>query len=294
MKKQPRCFFSRDAGAGLYRPALFLSSFRLPNKKRKEGGRPELERVTGAKKMNINKENPVPLYLQIKEIWRHQIKAGVLKPGDQFPTEQELCRRYEVSRITVKQAVSALVNEGLLIRRRGKGTFVAKPKLRQDLTGLTSFTEDMKRRGLVPGAKVLKKEIVKTTPFLTKKIDVVEGTEVMLIERVRTADGEPLALESLYIPYDACPQLLHADLELISIYDFLEKEYHLNLEGADQFLEAGLADRKVAKILKIQEGAPVLTIERLSYLADGRRLEYTTSIYRGDKYQFHVAMKRKH
>lgn len=265
------------------------------NLKRKEGWCPELKPITGAKKMNIDKENPVPLYLQIKEIWQHQIKSGTLKPGDQFPTEQELCRRYDVSRITVKQAVGALVNEGLLVRRRGKGTFVARPKLRQDLSSLTSFTEDMRRRGLVPGAKVLKKEIVKVkaASFLTKKIDVVEGTEVMLIERVRTANGEPLALEALYIPYNVCPQLLHADLESISIGAFLKKEYHLEPAGADQLLEAGLANRQVAGILKIPEGSPVLRVERVTYLADGRRIEYTTSVYRSDKYRFHMAVKWK-
>lgn len=235
------------------------------------------------------------MYLQIKEIWRQQIEAGTLKPGDQFPTEQELCRRYEVSRITVKQAVGALVNEGLLVRRRGKGTFVVGSRRHQDPGSLTSFTEDMKRRGLVPGGKVLKKEIVKVkaAPFLGKKIDVGEETEVILIERVRTANGEPLALETLYIPYHLCPQLLHADLESLSVEVFLKKEYHLELAGAEQFLEAGLANRQMAEVLKIPEGAPVLLVERVTYLADGRRIEYTTAAYRGDKYRFQMTVKWK-
>ncbi|MCL4514183.1 MAG: GntR family transcriptional regulator [Firmicutes bacterium] len=251
-----------------------------------------MESASRALVESVSRDNPIPLYLQIKEFWRKQIEGGALQPGDQIPTDQELCERYDVSRITVKQAINALVNEGLVIRRQGKGTFVAKPKLQQDLLKLTSFTEDMWQRGLVPGASLLSKELIPAPSEIAKSLQLKEGEKVVRIQRLRLADNEPLAVETLYVPYAVCPELLGDDLGGQSFYGLLENRYGLRLNKAEQFLEGSLATKKEAHLLRIREKDAVLLTERITSLEDGRPVEFAKSVYRGDKYKFHVVLHR--
>ncbi len=241
---------------------------------------------------HVNRDNPIPLYVQIKDFWKKKIENGELQPGDQLPGEQDLCEQHGVSRITVKQAINALASEGLVIRHQGRGTFVASRRFQQDLLKLTSFTEDMSQRGLIAGARLLSKQIILATPELAKNLGVLEGEKLICIERVRLADNEPLALEIVYFPYDLCPGLLAEDLQSQSIYNLLEQKYGLILHVAEQFLEPSLATRREALLLQISIGDPVLLIERITCLKEGRRVEYAKSVYRGDKYRFRVLLER--
>ncbi|NPV51977.1 MAG: GntR family transcriptional regulator [Firmicutes bacterium] len=241
---------------------------------------------------HVNRDNPIPLYVQIKDFWKRRIESGELQPGDQLPAEQDLCEQHGVSRITVKQAINALASEGLVIRHQGRGTFVASRKFQQDLLRLTSFTEDMSQRGLMAGARLLSKQIVPATSELVKNLGVLEGGKLLCIERVRLANNEPLALETVYFPYDLCPGLLDEDLQSQSVYNLLEQKYGLTLYRAEQFLEPGLATAREARLLQISKGDAVLLIERVTYLKDGRRVEFAKSVYRGDKYRFHVMLER--
>jgi GntR family transcriptional regulator len=240
----------------------------------------------------INKDSSIPLYIQIKEMWQEQIEQNMLKPGDQIPTENELCRLYDVSRITVKQAINLLVGEGYLVRSRGKGTYVKQPKLEQNLAGVTSFTDDMIRRGLRPGATLLDCAIQTAESDMVARLKLSDGERVIKIQRLRLADGQPIAIEMIWLPYNLCPSLLHEDLTA-SIYQILKNRYKISFSRAVQYLEASKAGKKEAKLLQIEPGDSVLQMERLSYINDNVPVEFTQSVYRGDRYKFRVELSEQ-
>ena len=237
----------------------------------------------------INKDSSIPLYIQIKDVWKEQIERNLLKPGDQIPTENELCKLYDVSRITVKQAINSLVNDGYLVRSRGKGTYVKPPKLEQNLAGVTSFTEDMIRRGLKPGATLLNTEVETAEPDIAARLQLGDGARVIKVQRLRLADGQPMAIETIWLPYHLCPTLLQEDLTT-SIYQILKNQYKIVFNRAVQYLEASKAEKREAKLLQIEPGDSVLEMERQSYMKDNVPVEFTQSVYRGDKYKFRVEL----
>lgn len=243
--------------------------------------------------LEINRESSVPLYQQIKTIWKSQIDQGLLRPGDKIPTEKELCERYAVSQITVKQAITALVQEGLLVRRPRTGTFVARPKFKQQLLKLTSFSEDMAQRGLTPGARLLERREEPAGPAVAEALRLGEGTPVIHLERVRLADDEPMAIETFYMPASLCPGLVGEELDRRSLYQLLQEKYGLTLDHAEQSIEASTARAKEASLLGLRRGAAVLRIERLAFDPAGRPVEFTRSVYRGDKYKLHVTISRR-
>lgn len=242
--------------------------------------------------MEIDRELSVPLYQQIKNIWKGQIERGLLRPGDKIPTEKELCERYAVSQITVKQAITALVQEGLLLRRPRTGTFVARPKFRQQLLRLTSFSEDMAQRGLTPGARLLANREQPAGPAAAAALEIEEGAPVVCIERVRLADDEPMAIEAFFMPAALCPGLAQEKLDGGSLYLLLQEKYGLTLDHAEQSFEASTATTREAVLLGIRRGAAVLRVERVSLDPQARPVEFTRSVYRGDKYKLHVTMSR--
>lgn len=235
----------------------------------------------------------MPLYAQVAAHWRDRIVAGGLSPGDRLPPMHELCRLHGVSHITIKQAMDRLASEGLVESAHGKGLFVSRPKLRQDLLTLTSFSEDMRARGFTPGARLIKRRAVPAGQDAGSRLGLDPADEVIEIERVRLADGEPLAIETMRVPRSLCPGLLEEDLEDASVYSLLEGKFGLRLKRAEQVLESVAATRDQARLLGLKTGAPVLLMERVAELADGRKVEYTTSVYRGDKYRFAVMMERR-
>jgi GntR family transcriptional regulator len=240
----------------------------------------------------INRELPRPLYQQIKSIWKTQIEQGLLRPGDKIPTERELCQRYGVSQITVKQAITALVQEGLLVRRPRTGTFVARPQFHQQLLRLTSFSEDMIQRGLVPGARVLDRREQPAGPAVAAALNTADHDPVVCLERVRLADDEPLAIEVFHTPAALCPGLLTEELDGRSLYQLLQEKYGLAFAQAEESFEASSATSREARLLGLRRGAPVLRAERLTFDTLGRPVEFTRSVYRGDKYKLHAVMSR--
>ncbi len=235
----------------------------------------------------VNRNNPLPLYVQVAEYWRERILSGQIAPGEQLPTEGELANLHGVSRITIKQAISSLSHQGLVQTRQGKGTFVIPAKLQWDLGRLSSFTEDMQARHLHPGARLLRRMLVNECPLLEAK-DIY----FICIERLRLADEEPMALETIWVPHDLCPELMQEDLEGASIYRLFEERFGLKLARADQYLEASTADLKEAELLGIKENSPVLRLERITYLSSGRPCEAAWSVYRGDRYRFKTSLQR--
>jgi GntR family transcriptional regulator len=224
---------------------------------------------------------------------RDSIRSGEWKPGDLIPSERELGEQYGISRMTARQAITDLVNEGLFYREQGKGTFVSQRKITQQLIHLTGFTEDIRARGQRPSTKVLSAEMSPADETTAEKLRIPAGTLIFRLQRLRLADGEPLAIELSQISFKGCERLLEEDLENNSLYRILETKYGMPLMEADQELEAGLADNEEAEILKISVGSPVLFTRRTTYTERNQPIEYAKAIYCGNKYTFYTHMKRE-
>lgn len=241
----------------------------------------------------IDHDSPVPYYYQLEEWFREQLANGVLQPGQQVPSEAELCQAFRVSRTVVRQALDDLVNEGLLYRRKGKGTFVAKPKIRESLVQkLTGFYQDMVDRGFTPVTRVLEQTVVPASKLLAERLSIPTGEQVIKIDRLRFINNEPLVFVTTYIPYAMCPGLLHEDLTNQSLYAVLEEKYGLEIVRGRRTLEAVAASEQDAALLEISPGAPIVLLKSVSYLRDGRPVEYYEAKHRGDRSQFEVELIR--
>lgn len=240
-----------------------------------------------------NKDVPIPLYYQIKARLLEAIENGHLKPGDRVLSERELTTQFAVSRMTARQALTELENQGYLYRVQGKGTFVANPKLEQPLAGLTSFTEEMRRRGLEPAARVLAAEEVVAGRKVARALGIGESAPVYRLERLRLAGGEPMALEISHLPAAAVPGLLDRGPVEQSLYRILQERYGLRPVKAMQSLEAVAANAYEAEILHVREGTPLLLLERIARDAQDRPVEYVHSLYRGDRYRFTTELIRR-
>ncbi len=240
----------------------------------------------------IDRDGPVPIYYQLKQIIRQKIEAGEWQPGQIIPSERELCAEHGISRMTVRQALVELVNEGWLRREQGKGTFVAHRKIEQRLATLTSFSQDMAARGKQAEAKVLRQEMAPASPDVAAALGLAEGAPVLLIERLRLANGEPLALETCHLSVPGCAGLLAEDLAGQSLYGVLVRNYGLVPSRASQQIEAAICEPRPMHLLGLRRGAPVLLIHRTTLSQAGVPFEHTISIYRGDKYVFHAELAR--
>lgn len=241
----------------------------------------------------IRRDSPVPYYYQLEGFLRERIDSGIWKPGQKIPSEAELCDAYDVSRTVVRQALNELVQEGALYRRKGKGTFVAEPKIRESLVQhLTGFYEDTVALGLEPSTKVLQQEVIPAPPKIAQALSLKEGDPVIVIDRLRAVDGEPIVLVVTYVPYRVCPELVNEDVSRQSLYAILEKKYGLELAYGRRTLEAVAATREEAELLEIEEGDPIVLLRSISYLKDGGPIEYFKARHRGDRSRFEVELFR--
>jgi GntR family transcriptional regulator len=243
--------------------------------------------------MNADHGRAIPLYFQIEQDLASSIASGALAPGSQLPTEEELVRKYGVSRTTVRKAVQELERLGLIEIRRGRGTFVRAEKLAQEFTELTGFVEDMVALGLQPSAKVLGTDPMEADETVARQLRVPIGTEVMQIRRVRIGDGLALSLDETYLPMDLGRKVVENDLEVYPIFSLLERKYDTPLVEADYRIEAVAADPFVAEALGVEERAPILLIERVSYSLDQRPVDYEKLFYRGDKLKLTTRLRRR-
>jgi GntR family transcriptional regulator len=238
---------------------------------------------------SIDPNSPVPKYFQLRTIVLDLIESAELPVNAAVPSERELCQRYGLSRMTVRQAIDQLVAEGRLYRVPGKGTFVARPKIEMPLR-LVSFSEDMLVRGLRPGAIDIARRTIPATVLLARAFGTEPGTPLHVVERLRTANGEPMAIERAHILASLAPDLLDRRLADRSLYGVLEAVYGLVFDAGDQTINAGVADTADARHLAISRGSPVLLLERRSY-ADGICAELAMSTYRADRYQLHTTLE---
>jgi GntR family transcriptional regulator len=234
-----------------------------------------------------------PLYSRVETILAGEIADGVLKVGDQLPTEDNLISRFEVSRITVRRAIQNLVGRGLVEIRRGKGTFVAAPKITQELTELSGFVEDMHELGRKPTARVISKEIVTANTTVAAHLALTKGERVVRIRRVRLADGIPLSFDETYLPVEIGKKVITNNLRNEPIFSLLERKYGVPLVEAEYKLEAVAAEVEVATALRVKKGSPIFRIERTSYSTGNRPVDYEKLYYRGDLIRFVTRLARK-
>ncbi|HEY4687712.1 MAG TPA: GntR family transcriptional regulator [Anaerolineae bacterium] len=241
----------------------------------------------------IDRKSHVPFYVQLEEILRTEIERGQLKPGERLPGEFELCQRYDVSRTVVRQALRDLTDEGLIVRDKGKGTFVAEPKISESLVQkLTGFYQDMVDRGFTPITQVLKQEVVPASEKVAGYLGLKPDTSVIEIQRLRFIQDEPIVLVTSFLPYALCPQLAHADLTKRSLYAFLEKEAGLFIARGRRTIEAVPASESEARLLLVERGAPLIKLDSVSYLSDDTPMEYYRALHRGDRSRFEVELVR--
>ncbi len=241
----------------------------------------------------IDRSSAMPLHVQLKQSMQDQIAHGRWRPGDLLPAEPELCRLFAVSRTTVRQAMTELAYDGMIVRERGRGTFVAPPKLTESaVQRLSGFYEDMLTLGHPPVSQILRQESVRASKHIAALLKVPVGGRVVEIERLRFVHDDPVVLTTTYLPEVLCPGLRDADLSRRSLYEYLESECGLTLARGRRTIEAVAADARQAKLLRTETRAPLILIHSLSYLADGRPIEYYHALHRGDRSRFEVELVR--
>lgn len=239
----------------------------------------------------LHRESSTPLYIQLKDTLTAEIQAGRYQPQQRLPSERELCERYQVSRMTVRQAISGLIRDGWVYARVGKGTFVSVPKFSQELRSLTGFNQDVRQHDGRPSSEVLEAKIIPANPELAETLKVFPNAEVVLLSRLRLADGVPLAMETAYLPHGLFPGLLQHDFTTQSLYAVIENQYHMPLVRAEQTIEAALAGSIEQEQLGMNTPAAVLRIERRTFTHQDLIVEYVESTYRGDRYKFRTHLQ---
>lgn len=234
-----------------------------------------------------------PLYAKVEATLAAEIAGAVLASGCQLPPEDSLIERFGVSRTTVRKAIENLVARGLVEIRRGKGTFVAAPKIRQDLTELSGFVEDMIALGRNPTARLLDKRPAAADASVAEHLNVPCGTLVYRIERVRLADGIAMSFDETYLPLEIGEKVASNNLESEPIFSLLENKYDMPLVEALYQLEAVTASDHVAQALGIAAGSPIFLIERTSYCDGHQPVDYEKLYYRGDLIKFVTRLSRK-
>lgn len=237
----------------------------------------------------INKSIPVPLYFQLKNIILDEINNGNYAEGDVIPTEKEISTGFDLSRTTVRQAITELVQEGKLNRFKSKGTFVAKPKLKQGYTKrLETFDETIKRLGMTPSTKLLNLSIIDAPDNVAEALNLKPGEKCIYIFRIRYADSEPNVIVQTWLPYNSCQFIIQHDLEKESLYSILSKREDTRVNHINRLMEAVSANAEDAKLLEIDLGRPIHLFTSIGYNPAGAPIEFSTAHYRGDRNRFEV------
>ncbi len=236
--------------------------------------------------MRLLRNSARPMYVQLKEAIAADIKAGHYQPDQRLTSERELCERYGVSRMTVRQALVELVREGVIYTRIGKGTFVSAPPVSaQPPSPVNSFSREVLAQGGRPSSRVLEATVMPALPQVARMLHIAPEADVILLARVRLSDGKPLALETAFLPFARFPNLLRHDFSIESLHHVLEHEYQLALVQVEQPIEAALADAREADALGLHLPAAVLKMRCVTQRQDGIPIAFVLSTYRGDYYR---------
>ena len=239
---------------------------------------------------NIDRGSPVPYYLQLKEVLTEGIQQGDWGPGDLIPSESELGNSFGVSRTVVRQALNEMTYEGLVVRQKGKGTFVAQPKIssRSLIQSLEGFYGEMADRGVPVTTEVLEQTLEPADPDVATNLELEAMAPVVKLVRLRFVEEEPIVLVVSHLPYEMCRDVIKADLQQGSLYAFLEEECGLTIGRGWRRIEAIAADEEAAARLAVEIGSPLIRLKSVSYTPEGTPLEYFDALFRGDRSRFEV------
>lgn len=226
-----------------------------------------------------------PLHAQLREALIKQITSGAWGTGSKIPSERQLCERFKVSRTTTRRALSECVHEGWLYTVVGKGTYVARNRLEQELEPFTGFSADLRRRGIEVTSRVLGADSTKATEAVARKLGLLPRAPVFRLHRVRLASGKQLATQVAYLPEHLCPDLSRFDFVSRSLYEVLREEYGLRLVGGHTTIKAGLASHQERRLLGLDDPSAVLRTFQVTYVAHGRPIEFCKSIFHGELYE---------
>jgi len=241
----------------------------------------------------LSLETDIPLYYQLVNIIKRNITAGTLKPGDVLPSESEMCKSFDISRSTVRQAVSMLEDEGLVVRKQGRGTYVAQPKVHRKTQNLYSFTSEISSLGQRPSSRLVEYEVMEPTPDIVKMLELDDPTTpVYKFSRIRYMDDEALILETSFYPQYLYPELTRPMVEKNSFYALLVQRGIIPTEAVDSY-EAVVLNRREAEILGCRPGSSAFAVQRVTRMADGKPCEFTQSLIRGDRVKLDVKLKKE-
>lgn len=244
-----------------------------------------LNETQGIERMNLDKKSPIPVYYQLKNIIQQKIQNGEYEEGGLIPSERELSEVFNISRMTVRQALNQMVAEGLLLREKGKGTFVAKRKIEQ--RNIKSFSESVRSKGMVPSTNVLYFKKEKVGDDIKSALGLFSDEPVYVIKRLRLANDLPVALEEVFIPERYCPNLERFKLET-SLYELIHEEFGIKIAFMDNIIEASGATADERKLLKIAASAPVLRISGVSFISEEEKFSFERDVYRSDQYAYNA------
>ena len=239
------------------------------------------------------KKEAIPLYYQLETILRKRISSGELARGDLLPSEEALAKEYNMSRITVRQALSSLESDGLIVRKRGKGTFVSKKHTYLESPKFTGFIEDLISMGIRTTSKILDISMVEGPRNIQEHLELEVGTQLFRIEKIRLVEGSPFSYVLNYLPPDIGQKIKKEDLIAKPLLMILEDDLGIKATEAVQSIEATIADTHVAPLLGIRVGDPLLKGERTVFDVNHRPVEYVSVLYRADKYFYTVNLRRK-
>ncbi|APH03498.1 GntR family transcriptional regulator [Bacillus weihaiensis] len=242
--------------------------------------------------MRLHTNSHIPLYVQIKQELLRKIEGGQYIVGMQLPSEHELMEYYGVSRPTVRQAIVELVQEGVLVRGRGRGTFVSQPLITSNAQVFTTFADIMKAKGVEQGARVIEKNQSLTSEQLSRELEISLGEEIYEIVRLRLGNKEPLVIRTTQVSSKLCPGLLEEDVENKTLYSIFQEKYGLVPAGATQTFQAVKATAFEANLLKIEIGEPLMLWEGVVYTQNRIPIEKAKALYRGDRFSFNINQGR--
>lgn len=243
--------------------------------------------------MTLSKNSVIPLYYQLKVWLLEQIDSGRFSPGDQIPTEYELCHQFGLSRGTVRQALKELVAEGRLYLVRGRGTFVAElPQEKWSIATFVSMSEALDRKGVPYETIVLEKKALKADPLVATNLQVEVGEPILFLKRLRTVNQEPFVIYHSYLLEKIAAPLYEVDLNNRSLYKVLEEKCGVRVAFMDRTILVRLATDDEASILQVPPRSAIHVFEELAYDSDGKPVEFGNSIFRGDKSRFQLRITR--
>ncbi|MBC8160809.1 MAG: GntR family transcriptional regulator [Roseiflexaceae bacterium] len=233
-------------------------------------------------------QQKLPVYQHIQAQLMAKIVGGELAAGDQLPSQRTLCEQYQASHMTVRRAIDDLLAEGVIYAIPGKGLYVAAPKQDAEAHPLVGFSEDMAQRGMHASTRLLAAELVGASTSMAQVLELAVGAPLVSLRRLRSAAGQPMAIQISFLPHARCPGLLDHDLEQHSLFGILRGFYGLQLARSTTAVETALADEQQAALLQLPLPAALLITEQLTVLNDGQPIEFVRSAYRGDRYRLRL------